>query len=275
MNIFFKKIPMIIYAIGIIIISIYITHEFEIFLLSKKWILETDGEAKVGLYTGVLTIIAIFYAVLQLQTQRKDSLVANEYLNQPDFEFYDFTNQELLENHQSPGCCCVGQQKCTNNCNDEHWFNIKQIGNLPATDIKISLFHERETQNVLTTTRVKKIETLNKNGTYQYKLPPNSFSEDYLDRNLNGKFFALISYKSLYSNIKYKRIYELEYAPAENIIFLSGLWSDNISFFSVILIKIIDDNSISSWNLLKARWNFIVSLIMKQSLSMINWGKNI
>ena len=120
---------MIIYAIAIIILSIFITHKFEILLLSKQWIICTDGEAKVGLYTGVLTIIAIFYAVLQLQTQRKDSLVANEYLNQPDFEFYDFTDKNLLIKDQSPGCCCSNEHKCTNNCDDEHWFNINSVQN--------------------------------------------------------------------------------------------------------------------------------------------------
>lgn len=275
MNIFLKKIPMIIYAIGIIIFSIWITHKVEIFLLSKQWIICTDGEAKVGLYASVLTIIAIFYAVLQLQTQRKDSLVANEYLNQPDFEFYDFKNEKLLEDDQSPGCCCNSEHKCTNNCDDEHWFNIKQIGNLPATDIKISLFHEQEIKNIINKSRIKKVETLNKNGNYQYKLPPNTFSEDYLDKNINGKFFVLISYKSLYSNIKYKRIYELEYSPADQIIFTDGLWGNNINFYSVTLDKIIDDNSISFWNLLKARWKVIMSLIMKESITIEKWSKNV
>lgn len=275
MSIFLKKIPMLIYAIAIIIIAICVTHKFEIYLLTENWILKTDGEAKVGLYTGVLTIIGIFYAVFQLQTQRKDSLVANEYLNQPEFEFYNFTDEELLENHQSPGCCCVDQHKCTNNCDDEHWFNIKQIGNLPAIEIKLSLFHERETENILIPMRIKKIETLNKNGIYQYKLPPNTFLEDYLDTKINGKFFALISYKSLYSSIKYKRIYELEYSPNDNAIIFNGLWGNNISFFSIILVKIIDNNSITIWNLLKARLNIITSLITKKTISRTDWGKNI
>ena len=123
--------------------------------------------------------------------------------------------------------------------------------------------------------RIKNIETLNKNGVYQYKLQPNSFSEDYLDRDVNGKFYALISYRSLYSNIKYKRIYELEYSPAQNVVFSNGLWEENITFYSVALVKIIDDNSISFWSLLKARWKFILSLVTKQSLSMKNWGINI
>jgi hypothetical protein len=241
---FLKKLPLMLYAILIIGIAIFLTHYLEIYLLSIKWITKPEGEARVGLYSSVLTFIGILYAVMQLQLQRKDSLFANEYINQPEFEFRHFSTDNLLETNQSPGCCCVAGQLCTNNCNDEHWFNLKQCGNLPATDIKISMFHSKDNNNVCCDLKIKKVDTLNKNAIYQYKLPPFTFNENHFDPTANGTFHVLISYKSLYSNLKYKRIYALHYKPKQDPNLTDGLWGDNIQFFSTSLTKITDYNSL-------------------------------
>jgi hypothetical protein len=242
---FLKKVPYLFFAILFVSIAILLTHYLEEYLIYIKWIKKDEGEARVALYSSVLTVIGILYGVMQLQSQRKDSLFANEYMNQPEFEFLHFCTQNLLENNGFPGCCCVIGQICTNNCIDEHWFNIKQIGNLPATDIKISMFHKSEMNNVCCDNRVQKIETLNKGGIYQYKLPPYTFPEKLFDPNANSSFFILLSYKSLYSNLRYKRIYELEYKPNPNPNLTNGLWGDNINFYSTNLKKITDYNSIS------------------------------
>ncbi|WP_064196760.1 MULTISPECIES: hypothetical protein [Emticicia] len=242
---FLGKIPLIIYSIIIVGFSIYLTRQIEVYLIKVNWLTQNEGEARVALYSSVLTVIAIFYGVMQLQSQTKDSLFANEYINQPEFEFYAYCSKtNLLEDDASPGCCCETGKVCTNNCVDEHWFNLKQIGNLPATDIKISMFHSKESDDVCCAKKVLKTDTLNKNAVYQYKLPPYSFSTKLFDQTTNGSFYVLISYKSLYSNLKYKRVYELEYSPKPDPELKDGLWGDNIKFFSAQLIKITDYNSL-------------------------------
>lgn len=273
MNKFLYKIPSLLYAIIIIALSIFLTRYLEIYLISINWVTQAEGEARVALYSSVLTIIAIFYAVLQLQSQRNESLFANEYINQPEFEFYKFGDKEnLLKENSSPGCCCTDDKVCTNNCNDEHWFNLKQIGNLPATDIKISMFHNKESNNICCKTRIMKIETLNKNGVFQYKLPPYTYSEQFFDQTKNDSFFVLLSYKSLYSNLHYKRIYKLEYIPKPNAILNNGLWADNIKFYAVELRNITDYNSISLKDLIIGSLaHFLVKIKLKNSYSKENW----
>ncbi|WP_264511018.1 hypothetical protein [Flavobacterium sp. N1719] len=272
MNKILKKIPTIVYGGLLILLSIYLTHRLEEYLIYIKWISKTEGEARVALYSSVLTVLGILYGVLQLQQQRKDSLFANEYMNQPEFEFLEFSSDEKLSEHKSPGCCCVREQVCTNNCIDEHWFNLKQIGNLPATDIKISMFHKSDSQNVCCDTRIKKVETLNKNGVYQYKLPPYTFPERFFDETSNGSFYVLLSYKSLYSKLKYKRIYELEYSPKENAELNDGLWGNNIKFFCVELTKITDYQSLSMKEIIIGKLiHLLFKIKIKDTFNKENW----
>lgn len=269
---FLRKIPLIIYAILVVAISVLLTHYLENYLISINWITKTEGEARVGLYSSVLTVIGIFYGVMQLQSQRKDSLFANEYINQPEFEFREFCSDNLLEKGASPGCCCIRGQVCTNNCNDEHWFNLKQIGSLPATDIKISMFHSKDSNNICCDKKIMKLETMNKNKTFQYKLPPFTFNEKLFDQNANSSFFVLISYKSLYSNLKYKRIYELEYSPKPNANISNGLWGDNVKFFSAELIKLTDYNSLRLKDILIGSLTYYLFRIkLKNSFTKENW----
>jgi hypothetical protein len=272
MSNFLNKIPLIVYAIMVVAISIYLTHYLETYLISIDWISKDEEEARVGLYSSVLTVIGIFYAVMQLQFQRKDSLLANEYINQPEFEFRGFCSENLLKKGVSPGCCCTTDQVCTNNCNDEHWFDLKQIGNLPATNIKISMFHYNDSNNICCDKKIMKLETMNKNKTFQYKLPPYTFSEKLFDKNSNGSFFVLISYNSLYSNLKYKRIYELEYSPKPNANLTNGLWGDNIQFFSAELIKLTDYNSLRLRDILTGSLTYYLYLIkLKNTFNKDNW----
>jgi hypothetical protein len=272
MNKIFKKIPTIIYGVLIILFSIYLTKMLEEYLIQIKWIDKTEGEARVALYSSVLTVLGILYGVLQLQQQRRDSLFTNEYMNQPEFEFLEFCSEDKLSKHKSPGCCCVRGELCTNNCIDEHWFNLKQTGNLPATDIKISMFHQSDSQNVCCDTRIKTVVTLNKNGVYQYKLPPFTFPEKFFDQSSNGSFYVLLSYKSLYSKLKYKRIYELEYSPKNNADLSDGLWGDNINFFSVELVKITDFQSLSLKEILIGKLIHVLFKIkIKDTFNIENW----
>lgn len=269
---FLRKIPLLIYAILLVGISIYLTRQIEIHLIKIGWLTQGEGEARVALYSSVLTVIGIFYGVMQLQSQRKDSLFANEYINQPEFEFYEFCSDKLLEQDTSPGCCCARDQVCTNNCSDEHWFNLKQIGNLPATDIKISMFHSKDIKNVCCDKKIKKVDTLNKNAVFQFKLPPYSFNEKLFDEKKNGSFFVLLSYKSLYSNLKYKRVYELEFSPKENAQLDDGLWEDNILFFATTLTKITDYNSLRLSDIILGSIMYYLQRIkLKDSYTKENW----
>lgn len=269
---FLRKIPLLIYAVLLVGLSIFITRQIEVHLIKIGWLTQSEGEARVALYSSVLTVIGIFYGVMQLQSQRKDSLFANEYINQPEFEFYEFCSDKPLDQNASPGCCCVKGQICTNNCNDEHWFNLKQTGNLPATDIKISMFHSRDVNSICCDKKIKKVDTLNKNAVYQYKLPPFSFNEKLFDEKANGSFFVLISYKSLYSNLKYKRVYEIEYSPKTNPVLENGLWGDNIQFYSTTLIKITDYNSLALRKIILGSLIYYLHRIkIKDSYTMENW----
>jgi hypothetical protein len=244
----------------------------EEYLIQINWIDKNEGEARVALYSSVLTVLGILYGVLQLQQQRRDSLFTNEYMNQPEFEFLEFCSEYKLSEHKSPGCCCVRGELCTNNCIDEHWFNLKQTGNLPATDIKISMFHKSDSQNVCCGTRIKTVDTLNKNGVYQYKLPPFTFPEKFFDQSSNGSFYVLLSYKSLYSKLKYKRIYELEFSPKENADLSDGLWGDNINFFCVELLKITDFQSLSLKEILIGKLiHLLFKMKIKDSFNIENW----
>lgn len=231
-------------ALFFISIVLYLTHQIEVKLIEENWIFSTDGEAKVGLYAATLTLIGIFYGVIQLQMQRKDSLIATEYLNQPNFIFNKFCSDKLLKEDGHPEICCEIETNL-NNCIDEHWFDIKNIGKFPAKDFKISMFHEKEKNIAFDDKRIYKQETLYINDSTQYKLPPYSFKNIEINNKLNESFFVLISYKSLYSNIKYKRVYKLEYSPSSEINIKNGYWNQNIKFFSVDLINITDINSIS------------------------------
>lgn len=273
-----KKIPLFSIAILIVIISLFLTHKLELYLLNIFWFCEDDGEAKIGLYSSVLTLIGIFYGVYQLQCQTKDNLLSNEYLNQPDFQFIDFqkinTGYELLEKNGYPKCCYDNNDECTNNCSDDHWFNTKQIGNLPLKNLKISLFHENETVNINDTKRIFKVPILNKNQIFQYKLQTKIIKEEFFNEKINGVFYVLISYSSIYSDVKYKRIYSLSYRPDHNDKKKStgGFWGKNIKFYSVDLHKMTDNNSITFKNLFIGKIDYLkVKLKIVKVYSKEKW----
>jgi hypothetical protein len=252
-----NKISVFIKAIFLISLILYLTHLLEVKLIEIKWIAETDGEAKVGLYAATLTLIGIFYGVIQLQIQRKDSLIATEYLNQPNFIFNKFCSDYLLKKEGHPEICCDIETNL-NNCIDEHWFDIKNIGKFPAKDFKISMFHQNEKNIAFDNKRILKAETLYINDSTQYSLPPYSFKNVEINKKLNESFFVLISYKSLYSNIKYKRIYRLDYSPKDTIDIKNGYWNENIKFFSVDLVNITDINSISIGDIIIGKITYVL-----------------
>ncbi|WP_396187762.1 hypothetical protein [Flavobacterium sp.] len=252
-----KKISIFIKAILLISLVLYLTHLLEIKLIEIKWITDTDGEAKVGLYGATLTLIGIFYGVMQLQMQRKDSLIATEYLNQPNFIFNKFCTEDLLKKYGHPQICCDIETNL-NNCIDEHWFDIKNIGKFPAKEFKISMFHKNEKNIAFDDKRILKEDTLYVNDSTQYRLPPYSFKDIEINAKLNENFYVLISYKSLYSNIKYKRIYRLDYSPAEKVEVKNGYWNNNIKFFAVDLENITDINSIKLSDIIVGKITYLL-----------------
>ena len=267
-----KKLPIFLYSIIAIVSSIILTHYLEIYLIRIQWINENEGDAKVAIYSSVLTLIGIFYGVLQLQSQRKDSLLANEYINQPDFIFNEFCSNNPLEKKGKPKVCCPPGTQCTNKCIDEHWFNLKQTGNLQAAELEICLFNSKDCNDVTNCNKLRSIDILYKDGTYQFKLPPFSFSDAFFNATENGIFYVLLSYKSLYSNLRYKRIYELEYSPITGGKVTNGLWIDAINFFSTNLIKSTDLNSISIKKLIIGKVVFyLFKLKLKNTYNKDNW----
>ena len=244
MKTFLNKLPvLVLITIGVIIL-IYITHKFEIYLNDQKWFEATKSSSIIAFYAAILTVFGVYVAGWQLHTQKKDNIIANEYLNQPDFEFTAFCSKKFM-----PQTCCSAGMKCPNNCIDEHWFNLIQIGNLPATDIKISMYHEKDSNLFGDNNSTRKIHTLIKGGIYQYKVPPFTFPLEHFSVNSNGKFYVFLEYKSLYSGIRYKRVYDLEYTPIspQPTEVYEGRWENRIEIFSVNLTRITDSHSLS-WN---------------------------
>ena len=235
--------------------SLFLTKHLKIHLININWLTADDGEAKVALYSAILILISVFYGAKQLQNQRRDSLFANEYINQPNFLFEQFCDEKLLKDSGEPGCCCLKGQHCKNECTDEHWFNLKQIGNLPAINLKISMFHKNDSNDICCYNKIITIKTLTKGDRFQYKLTPFSFKNFLFDKNRNNSFIVLLSYKSLHSNLKYKRAYELDYPPEKNDID-EGLWGARIRFYKTTLTDITDFHTLSLKDIILANLKF-------------------
>ncbi|GLB52434.1 hypothetical protein NBRC110019_14740 [Neptunitalea chrysea] len=276
--IFLKKIPLIFYAVIAIGLAMILTRYFETFLIQIEWILILGGSSKIALYTGVLTVLTLHYGVFQLQIQRKNDLLANEYINQPEFKFLKFLSgsrdkTSLIDN--SPCCCFDNKTSSFNNCKDEHWFDIEQNGKLPASNVIVVFFHSKENNNIEYDSRIKKAKTLIKGDCLQYKLPPFTFKKEFHSKGKNDSFFALISYRSLYSGIRYKRIYELDYSSEKELLD-NEYWKDSIKFYSIKLIDISDEKTIRLKDVIIGNLAYLFyRLKFINSLSKENWIKNI
>lgn len=189
-----------------------------IFAISAIILIVTKNDSlldstKIDTISKIITVIGVYYVALQINKQSKDSIISTEYLNQPNFEFIGSFKEELKES--SPGYCTISKNINYNQCTDLHWFDFKQIGNLPAKDVKLFLIHKAESNNVLNhlTDRKVEYEMVYPNNKHQFKLKPDSVPISLFNTTSNGEFFILLDYISIYSKIRYKRVYSLDYAP--------------------------------------------------------------
>lgn len=261
-----RKIPLTIWTILAISAIILIVTQYDSHL----------DATKIDTISKIITVIGVYYVALQINKQSKDSIISTEYINQPNFEFIGAFKDELKES--SPGYCVNSSSINYNQCNDLHWFDFKQIGNLPAKDVKLILVHKTESDNILNHLKNRKVEyeMVYPNNKRQFKLKPDSVPISLFNTKKNGEFFILLDYISIYSKIRYKRVYSLDYAPTVKPNSVVNDWSEAIRYFSLSLSKLQDSRNISGKNYLKNKWNrFLFLLGFKKTQSIDEWIINI
>lgn len=229
----FKKIPITIWTLILIVASSYI--------IFSNYI--NPDTVKLDNLSKVLTIIGIYFLAIQVKNQTRTNQISNEYLNQSNFRFNGFCEKELI--YSRPCLCSEPGSTNYNKCTDIHWFNITQIGKLPAKDVRITLIHENEKEDFLylLPNRTQEEPILYENDEHQFQLGKDLIPNNYIKLNENGKFHILIEYISLYTDIKYKRVYELNYTPLLLPITLSNSWIKNIKYYGISLTQINDSET--------------------------------
>jgi hypothetical protein len=257
-----KKIPITIWTIVLISICSIIIFKGLINPNSDK--LETISK--------ILTILGIYYLAIQVKQQTRTNQISNEYLNQSNFKFKGFCVNELK--NAQPCLCSEPGSLNYNQCSDTHWFNITQIGKLPAKDLKMTLIHDYEKKDIseLIGRRTQDEPMLYENDEHQFKLPQHSIPLNLLNLKENGKFLILIEYISLYTNIKYKRIYELGYSPALEPTAIPKSWVKSIRYYNLCLIHI-NDSETQTWSeVLKNFWyKFLKKIGSKKTHDIHDW----
>ncbi len=257
-----KKIPITIWTLLLILACSYL-------IINDKLILDNT---KLDTITKVLTIIGLYYLAIQVRNQTKSERISNEFLNQSNFDFSGFSSDTIKNAH--PCLCCQPGTLNYNQCSDIHWFNFKQIGNLPAKELKMSLIHEKEKQDIdeILKKRLQEEPMVYKNDEHQFKLNPHLIPLSHFDPKVNGKFYVLIEYKSLYSNIRYKRIYYLNYSPTIAPTAVPTTWMNSIKYFSLCLEHLNDSETISWPDTLKNFGNRLLHKFnIKKTLSINEW----
>lgn len=259
---FLRKIPITIWTLILITVCSIIIF---------KGIINPDSD-KLETIAKILTIMGIYYLAIQVKQQTRTNQISNEYLNQSNFKFNGFCAKEWK--NAQPCLCSEPGSLNYNQCSDTHWFNITQIGKLPAKDIKMSLIHDKEKKDIseLLEKRSQDEPMLYENDEHQFKLPQQSVPLNLLDLTENSKFLILIEYRSLYTNIKYKRIYELGYSPSLEPTAIPTTWVKSIKYFSLCLIHI-NDSETQTWKeVLKNVWNkFLMKIGTKKTLDVHEW----
>ncbi len=235
-----RKIPLIIWAIALSIVS---------FIIVQKNVLITLTDEQTKLLSGFLTFIGLVFVAINIQKQWKNERIKTEYLNQPDFIIKGFSSNKL--EGSGPKLC-----PNANECKDDHWFDLVQTGNLAARELKVGfLTFDEAKDNVMISSRWFYEERLGKDDDYQYKLPQFEIPINYFDRNNSMCFIVLLDYRSEYSNIRYKRVYKLCSAATSNVQDLKeNDWKGRIYFYDSSLALTLDTDSISIKQILLNKW---------------------
>jgi hypothetical protein len=263
MNRFINKIPITFWTI--ILISIV-----GLFLYSQEF--NTESTNKISIAANLITILGVLFVAIQINKQSKDSIISTEFLNQPNFDFKGVF-EETLKN-SSPGYCTEKEGINYNKCNDLHWFDFIQTGNLPAKKVKVTLIHEKEKKDILDISkkRTMKFDLVHQNDRHQFKLAPHSIPVKLFEIKENGNLYILLDYISVYSKVRYKRIYKLNYAPKVTPNSIVSDWKDGIRYFDLVLDNFEDSLSIS-WKLIlkNLRNKSMVSLSIKKDKDLKDW----
>lgn len=266
----FYKIPTFIWtAIVVFLIGLFIF----------KSSIGTDTAEKLKILGGLVSVIGLFFVALQMQLQKRNNIITTEFLNQPNFDFLEFGDKAKSEKgiiDSSPKLCSPRELNAINynECTDIHWFNIRQTGKLPAKEIKISLICKDEKENILSVLekRTQSVPMLYNNDVYQFKLPEHAISLDHYKTKKNGQFFILIEYLSTYSNIKYKRVYELNYSPLLAPDAIPTTWVQSIRYFGFNLTCLTDSRTLTVKQIRKNIWNKLsIKLYFKKTMSIDEW----
>lgn len=198
---------------------------------------------QIKLLTGLFTLIGLIFVALQLDFTWKNERIKTEYLNQPDFLITGFGEESFGGVY--PVLC--GD---TNHCNDDHWFNLFQMGNLSAINLRMALFHSEEISSFdpNDSLRWKKELRLSRGEETEYKISQYLIPLKYLDLTKDRDCFKLLlEYTSEYSKIKYRRCYRLCYNPLEEQRPITDNdWKKRIKFYSSKIEHANDSESVTT-----------------------------
>ena len=219
------------------------------FIIVQQNLIVTLSDDQTKLLSGFLTFIGLIFVAINIQKQWKNERIKTEYLNQTDFLIKGFSKDKL--NGSGPVLC-----PNPNECSDDHWFDLVQIGNLAARDLKVAfLTLDEANDNVIIPSRWFEEERLGKNDDFQYKLPPFEIPFSYFDKSNSMCFILLLDYRSEYSNIRYKRVYKLCSSSVQNPQDIrDNDWKGRIYFYDSTLALTLDTDSISIKQILLNKW---------------------
>lgn len=257
-----NKIPITLWTLILISISVYVISE-DIILFDTT---------KVDTLSKILTIIGVYYLAIQVRKQTKTEQISNEFLNQSNFKFNGFCAKNLIK--AQPCLCSEPGSLNYNQCSDNHWFNITQVGNLPAKNLNIILIHDGEQNDIsqLLSNRSQVLKMVYQNDEHQFKLSPHAVPLTLLNPKQNSCFYILLEYESVYTKVRYKRIYELCYAPSIKPEEIPITWIKSIYYFSLSLSFITDSETVTWKETIKNYWNKTLKFFgVKTGLKMQDW----
>lgn len=257
-----KKIPITFWTLLLIVVAAYVF---------TNNMVDFNG-TKLDSLTKLLTIVGLYYLAIQVRNQTKSEKISTEFLNQPNFSFTGFCVKDIK--NAMPCLCSQPGTLNYNQCSDIHWFNFKQTGTLPAKDMKIILIHGDEQEDIssIINTRTQTETMVYNNDEHQFKLTQQAIPLKYLNPKHNGKMIILIEYKSVYTDIKYKRIYHLGYSPAIAPDAVPTSWIDSIKYYSLGLDHIVDSETITWTEILKNLWKrFLRKLHIVKAIDIHDW----
>lgn len=257
-----RKIPLLVWAILLSSVA---------FIIVKENLLNGFTTEQTRMLSGFLTFIGLIFVAVNIQQQWKNERIKTEYLNQPDFHLKGFLTEKI--EGSGPVLC-----PNTTQCIEDHWLDLIQTGNLAARELKIALFHKSEAEtDINIPERWLKEERIGKNDDFQYKLPQFKIPFSLFDQSKTICFLLLLDYRSEYSGIRYKRVYQLcSIATLKPQNAKDNDWKGRISFYSSSLIATTDTDSINLKEIFLNKWfKFARWSKLKKDHSYEEWLINI